>query len=352
MPTPVAPVIEGLRLVYTTDRQPGYRRVRSGRGFRYLLPDGSALRQAEELKRIKSLAIPPAYREVWICRKPSGHLQATGFDVRGRKQYRYHPLWHQYAGDRKFSSLPAFAASLPAIRAAAKRDLNSDELSRARVIAGVIALLDATGFRIGNRRYAKQNRSYGLSSLLSRHLKEQDGEIHFAFVGKAGLPHDLKVDSPSLIRLVHDLQDLPGQYLFRFEGSDGKWHDLETSDINGWLKEVGGGDFTAKQFRTWRATLECACLLGKVEVPESKSAKEKEIRTAIRATAEMLRHTVTTCRKFYIHPAIPALFKSGVLGRVMNSPPPRSAAFRGLRADEKKVLSLIRKATLVPAGQS
>lgn len=262
-------------------------------------------------------------------------------DARGRKQYRYHPLWHEHAGNRKFSLLPEFATALPAIRARVKRCLSSDDLSRDRVIAGIVALLDATGFRIGNRRYARENGSYGLSSLLAKHMKEEAGEISFHFRGKSGLDHEATIASPGMVKLLLDLQDLPGQRLFRYEGEDGCWHDVETADINAWLKETGGGDFTAKQFRTWRATVSCARRLGKNPPPQSKSEAEKEIRAAIRETAASLNHTVATCRKYYIHPAIPAAFRTGEIFRVMQRKPPGKSP-AGLTADERRIFPLLR----------
>ncbi len=333
-----------VRLVYTSDRMPGYKRVRQGRGFSFFLPDGSTLADRMERKRILSLAVPPAYTGVWICMLENGHLQATGMDARGRKQYRYHPGWHLHAGDRKFTLLPSFAAALPRIRAQVKRDLARPSLTRGRVIAGITALLDITGYRIGNSRYARDNRSFGLSSLLSRHLREEDGQLHLRFRGKSGQAHDTWITSPRLAGLINDLQDLPGQHLFRYEDSTGGWHDIGTADVNEWLKEVGGGEYTAKQFRTWKATVLCALELAREEPPDTRTACERVIREAIRTTAAILHHTPATCRKYYIHPALLAAYRSGDLFRIMKAPPPRlrrSDGTAGLHVDERRVFKVI-----------
>ncbi|RYD48530.1 MAG: DNA topoisomerase IB, partial [Verrucomicrobiaceae bacterium] len=249
---------KNMKLVFTTDQMPGYKRVRKGSGFSFLLPDGAVLTDKGERRRLMSLAVPPAYENVWICRLPNGHLQATGVDARKRKQYRYHPAWHESAADRKFGMLIEFAKALPRIRARVARDLGNSELTRERVIAGIVALLDLTGYRIGNSRYEKENRSYGLSSLLMKHVMEENGHLTLRFRGKSGGEHETEVSNPRLTQLVEELQELPGQHLFRYEDDSGSFHDIETEDVNNWLKEAGGGDYTAKQFRTWRATLLCA----------------------------------------------------------------------------------------------
>ncbi len=333
-------------LVFTHDAMPGYKRRRSGRGFSYLTPHGGVLHSAAERKRIASLVIPPAYESVWICLLPNGHLQATGLDQRGRKQYRYHPEWHLLTGDRKFESLPAFAMALPRIRRRVRAALAGESLNLDRIVAGIVALLDSTGFRIGNHRYAKENRSFGLSSLLSRHLSEQDGEWVLRFKGKSGKEHEAQIRDARISTLISELQDLPGQRLFRHEDESGSLHDIGTTDVNAWLKEAGGGDFTAKQFRTWRATLLCALELGKEPPPESEAACKRAEVAAIRSTAEALNHTPATCRKYYIHPGILRAYRTGDLHRVMQAKPPRlrrADESAKLKAHERRVLSLIEK---------
>lgn len=238
-------------LIFTSDNMPGYTRLKRGKGFSFKAPDGSTLASKSERKRILSLAIPPAYGNVWICMKPNGHLQATGLDARLRKQYRYHTQWHEHSANLKFGVLPDFAKSLPKIRSEYRKSLTHPALDRERVIAGILCLMDQTGYRIGNARYEKENRSYGLSSLLSRHATETEaGNVRLRFRGKSGQIHDTEIADPRLVKLVDDLQDLPGQHLFRYEDDDGKCHDIDSSDVNEWLKDITGGDFTAKQFRT------------------------------------------------------------------------------------------------------
>jgi len=333
-------------LVFTHDGMPGYSRRRSGRGFSYLTPQGSTLHSARERKRIASLVIPPAYESVWICQLANGHLQATGLDQRGRKQYRYHPSWQLLTADRKFELLPEFAKALPRIRRRVKAALASDSLDLERIVAGIIALLDSTGFRIGNHRYAKENRSFGVASLLSRHLSEQDGEWVLRFKGKSGKEHEAQIRDARIATLIGELQELPGQRLFRHEDEGGGWRDVGTTDVNAWLKEAGGGDFTAKQFRTWRATVLCALELGKEPPAESEAGLKRAEVAAIRITAEALNHTVATCRKYYVHPGILRAYRSGDLYRVMNAKPPRmrrADESAKLKADERRVLALIEK---------
>jgi DNA topoisomerase-1 len=333
-----------MRLIYTTDQMPGYRRIRRGKGFSYLLPDGSRLLDRAELKRILSLAIPPAYDQVWICSLENGHLQATGIDARRRKQYRYHPAWHASAADKKFGMLGEFAAALPRIRAALRRDLALPELSRERVIAGIVSLLDLTGYRIGNHRYVRENHSFGLSSLLMRHLKEDSGRLQLKFPGKSGQQHEAEIADRKLARLIAELQELPGQHLFRYEDEAGTCHDINTADVNDWLKQAGGGDYTAKQFRTWRATVLCARELAAEPPPLARTARDRTLREAIKATAAKLNHTATVCRKYYIHPALLTAYRSGALHRIMNAPAPRLRKSNGtaaLHADERRVYKLL-----------
>ncbi|MCW1924745.1 DNA topoisomerase IB [Luteolibacter arcticus] len=331
------------RLVFTHDGMPGYRRKRAGRGFCYELPDGALLRDKEERTRISSLAVPPAYEDVWICMLENGHLQATGLDQRGRKQYRYHPEWHRMAGDRKFLNLAGFAKALPGIRRKVRAALHDDGLERDRIIAGIVTLLDLTGFRIGNHRYVRENRSFGLASLLTRHARETDDGWWLRFRGKAGKEHRARINDAQVTALVQELQDLPGQYLFCYR--DGRrWRPIESGDVNAWLKEISGGDFTAKQFRTWKATVMCARELGRDLPPEGKTALKKAETIAIRTTAERLNHTPATCRSYYIHPAIFRAYRSGDLYQRMQSPPPRLRKSDGsalLHAEERRVLAAI-----------
>lgn len=333
--------LDAFKLAYTSETLPGIRRQRRGKGFAYFLPDGSLLTDEKELQRIASLVIPPAYKDVWICRVKNGHLQATGIDQRGRKQYRYHPLWHELANDRKFSNLPAFVSALPRIRSRVKEALKEEGMTRSRVIAGVVALLDQTGYRIGNEKYVKDNRSFGLASLLMKHLKQEDGEWVMRFKGKAGTLHEAEVKDPQLTSLLEELQDLPGQHLFRYEDDAGVCHDITTADVNAWMKEAGGGEFTAKQFRTWKATLICAKELSKTPPDESTAAIRRAIRQAVVATAAHLRHTPTTCRKYYLPPRLFTAYQTGRLFTGMSEPAASIRGFSGLHMDERRLLPLI-----------
>ncbi|MES2661418.1 MAG: DNA topoisomerase IB [Verrucomicrobiota bacterium] len=333
-----------MKLIYTTDQMPGYKRIRRGKGFSFLLPNGGPLLDREERRRILSLAIPPAYQDVWICTVGNGHLQATGIDARQRKQYRYHPAWHESAADRKFEMLGEFAAALPRIRACLRKELANSDLTRERVIAGIVALLDLTGYRIGNSRYVRENRTFGISSLLNRHLREEEGLLVLRFRGKAGNEHHAEIANPRLAQLVSELQDLPGQHLFCYEDADGMVHPIETTDVNQWLKEAGGGDYTAKQFRTWRATVLCAKELAAEPPPAASSVQDRIVREAIKSTALKLNHTPATCRKFYIHPALITAYRGGHLHKIMNSPPPRLSrknGTAGLRPNERKVFKIL-----------
>ncbi|WAC21465.1 DNA topoisomerase IB [Luteolibacter sp. SL250] len=337
-----------VRLVYTTDTMPGYRRHRRGTGFSFLQPDGKVLADRAERRRILSLAVPPAYEDVWICMLENGHLQATGIDARGRKQYRYHPQWHAGSADRKYGLLSSFAAALPRIRQQVAKALSRPTLTRDRVIAGIVALLDSTGYRIGNARYEKENRTFGLSTLLNRHLREADGQLTLRFRGKAGQEHLAEIANPRLVRLVSELQELPGQHLFRYEDRDGGLHDIGTADVNGWLKEITGGDYTAKQFRTWKATVLCARELAKEPPPDTRTARERVIRQSIKDTALRLHHTPATCRKYYIHPALLAAYRTGDLFRIMHALPPRlrrTDGTAGLRSDERRVHKILESRT-------
>jgi DNA topoisomerase-1 len=314
-----------------------------GRGFSYRLPGGDLLEDRSERARISSLAVPPAYEDVWICMRENGHLQATGIDQRGRKQYRYHPDWHRRAGDRKFQEIANFAKALPAIRRKVREALTSEGLEYDRIIAGIVTLLDKTGFRIGNRRYVQENHSFGLASLLTRHVRDSDDGLQLRFKGKAGKEHRAQINDAQVIALVEELQELPGQYLFCHRNGR-RWKPVESGDVNAWLKEISGGDFTAKQFRTWRATVMCARELGHEPPPQGKTALKKAETAAIRTTAERLHHTPATCRSYYIHPAIFRAYRTGDLHRRMNSPAPRLRKSDGsalLHADERRTLAVI-----------
>jgi DNA topoisomerase-1 len=299
----------GLR--YVTDGSPGIARRHNGAGFRYLSADGKPLRNAAELRRIKSLAIPPAWKEVWICPSPNGHLQATGRDAKGRKQYRYHPRWREIRDQTKYDRMIAFGAVLPAIRDRVDKDLALPGLPRAKVIATVVKLLEVTLIRVGNEEYARQNRSFGLTTLRSKHVEVNGAKIRFAFRGKSGVRFDLDVHNRRLAKIVARCQDLPGQELFQYFDDDGELRSVTSTHINDYLREVTGQDFTAKDFRTWAGTVLAARALRELKPFESAAHAKRNVVSAIETVAKKLGNTRAVCRKCYIHPAVINAYMEG-----------------------------------------
>lgn len=311
-------------LVYVSDSEPGIRRVSKGERFAYLNVDGKTLRDARTLERIARLAIPPAYTDVWICKHERGHLQATGHDARGRKQYRYHPEWRSARDNAKFERMIAFGESLPRLRRRIARDLALTGLPRDKVLAVVVSLLDATRIRIGNAEYARDNASFGLTTLKNRHVQfVREGRARFSFRGKGGLAHDVTVNDKRLSRIVRRCQDLPGQQLFQYLDDKGDRHPITSDLVNAYLKDAMGEDFTAKDFRTWSATLSAIHLLAATPLPDvsnaggnrrtSERAFKSAIVATIKAVAEELRNTPTVARKSYINPVVFAAWRSGAL---------------------------------------
>jgi DNA topoisomerase I len=291
-------------LRYVTDRQPGLRRQAIRDGFRYLDPDGSTVRDEATLKRIRSLAIPPAWTEVWICGRANGHLQATGRDARGRKQYKYHPRWRTVRDETKYGRLALFAETLPRIRAAVQSDLALPGLPRSKVLAIVVRLLETTFIRVGNEEYARTNKSFGLTTLKNRHVDIQGSSVKFRFVGKSGRAHQVKVSDKRVARLVKRMRDLAGQDLFQYLDDDGEPQPITSADVNEYLRAVSGEEFTAKDFRTWAGTLLAARRLSASDPFESKGSAKKAAVAAVEAVAVELGNTPAVCRKCYIHPAV------------------------------------------------
>lgn len=294
----------GLR--YVSDRMPGIRRIGTGKTFRYLMPDGRLVRDPETLQRIRSLVIPPAWTEVWICPRPDGHLQASGRDARKRKQYRYHNRWREFRDETKFDRMVAFGKVLPKIRARVKRDLSLPGLSKEKVLATLVSLLERTFIRIGNEEYSKQNNSFGLTTLRDHHVAFSGAgtKIHFYFRGKSGKRHAIDLEDPHLARIVRRLKDLPGYELFQYIDDDGQQRSIDSSDVNDYLREITGQDFTAKDFRTWAGTVLAASALCKLIQFETERQAKKHIVAAIETVAARLGNTVAVCRKCYIHPAV------------------------------------------------
>ena len=328
-------------LVYVSDTAPGVRRVRRGDAFEYLLRDGTKLSDRDELDRIAKLAIPPAYDDVWICANPRGHLQATGRDARGRKQYRYHPKWRVTRDAQKFERMPAFADALPRMRRRLRRDLALAGMPRDKVLAIVVSLLDATRLRIGNDEYARDNASYGLTTLKNRHAQfVGDGKLVLRFVGKGGAVHEIAVGDRRLARLVRRCQELPGQRLFQYVDDSGETRPIDSDQVNAYLKECMGEDFTAKDFRTWNATLRAIQIMHSTPLPQRMSERALAgcIAQAVKQVAAGLRNTPTVCRKSYINPIVFDAWRCGALHDAI-----REQIARAPRKAERIVATFLRK---------
>jgi DNA topoisomerase-1 len=291
-------------LQYVSDLRPGMTRRRKGSGFNYLNPNGTLLRDPRHLQRINALAIPPAWRNVWICPNPLGHLQATGRDARGRKQYRYHPRWRDVRDEAKYDRILDFAAALPALRRRTAADLSAPGLSRRKVIAAVIRLLEKTMIRVGNAEYARANRSFGLTTMQDNHASISGARIRFRFRGKSGRFHDITFNDARLARIVRKCQELPGRELFQYIDASGTVQDIGSTDVNDYLREVTGRYFTAKDFRTWTGTVLAATALQEMKEFASSSQAKRNVLAAVDAVAGILGNTRSVCRKCYVHPVI------------------------------------------------
>jgi DNA topoisomerase-1 len=301
----------GLR--YGTDQAPGIQRVRRGRGFAYLDRDGKTIREDATLARIRKLAIPPAWTDVWICPAPDGHLQATGRDARGRKQYRYHPLWRARRDEVKFDRLIEFAEALPRIRRRTNHDLGLPGLPREKVLAGIVRLLELTLIRVGNDEYARLNRSFGLTTMRGRHARATTSGVRFRFRGKSGQLHEVGIQDRQLAGLVRRCQELPGQDLFQYVDEDGEIRDVRSDDVNDYLREASRADVTAKDFRTWAGTVAAYRALRGEETPASTRAARKTIVRAMREAAERLGNTPAVARQAYVHPAVIEAYANGAV---------------------------------------
>jgi DNA topoisomerase-1 len=301
----------GLR--YVSDLSPGILRRRVGRGFTYIGPNGRRIKNREELARIKSLAIPPAWIDVWICPNARGHIQATGRDARRRKQYRYHPQWRQIRDETKYHKITAFGEALPVIRERVSADLLKEGLPREKVLAAVIRILDTTLLRIGNQEYARMNDSFGLTTLLDRHVDVAGSELRFRFRGKGGKVHAVSVEDLRLARIVKRCQDLPGEELFQYLDDDGEQRAIESGDVNDYLRDISGEEFSAKDFRTWGGTVLAAeALVRQGEFANPTEAKSNVVQ-AIKDVAEQLNNTPEVCRSSYVHPEVIEAYLDGSL---------------------------------------
>jgi DNA topoisomerase-1 len=300
-------------LLYVSDEEPGIRRKKSGKGFTYVKPDGAKVEDKATLDRIRSLAIPPAYTDVWICSKANGHIQATGRDAKGRKQYRYHSAFREVRESTKYEHMLEFARGLPAIRKTIDEHMSLRGLPREKVLATVVHLLENTLIRVGNSDYVKQNKSYGLTTLRDPHVKVEGAELRFQFKGKSGKTWKLQVKDRRIARIVKACQDLPGQDLFQYLDENGEQQSISSADVNAYLKEITGRDITAKDFRTWAGTVLAALALTEFEEFDSEAKAKKNIRAAIEKVSSRLGNTPSICRKCYVHPEVFSSYLDGEL---------------------------------------
>jgi DNA topoisomerase-1 len=329
-------------LRYVSDRAPGIRRYRAGRGFRYVAPDGSPVRDFGTRRRIRMLAIPPAWTEVWICPTATGHIQAIGRDARGRKQYRYHARWRETRDATKYARLTHFAGRLPGIRRRVAQDLERPGLPREKVVATVVGLLEISLIRVGNVEYAEANGSFGLTTLRARHVRVEGSKLRFEFRGKGGKHHVVDVSDRRLARIVRQCQDLPGHELFQYVDEGGRRQTIGSADVNAYLRESAGDAFTAKDFRTWAGSvLALQALRG--HVYRSKTEARRNVTDAIKTVARRLGNTPAICRTCYVHPAVVvAYMKRGLAPRASRATGSGSSP-AGLSSDERALLAILRR---------
>jgi DNA topoisomerase-1 len=329
----------GLR--YVSDTMPGIRRKKAGKGFAYVGQDGKPIRDEKELARIRSLAIPPAYTDVWICPSPNGHIQATGRDARGRKQYRYHPKWREVRDETKFGRMLVFSEVLPRIRERVERDLSRPDLPRQKVLATVVRLLECTRIRVGNDEYARANRSFGLTTLQDRHVEISGPNLRFEFRGKSGKMHEVSINDRRLARIVQRCQALPGEDLFQYVDQEGVRQTIGSGDVNDYIKEISGEEFTAKDFRTWAGTLLAVAALTEAGKWTSQKQAKSNVLRAIDRVAEQLNNTRAVCRKYYVHPAVFDSYLAGTMAKILHNGT-KPAAKSALNREEAAVVRLLR----------
>lgn len=317
--------------------------MKSGRGFRYLDIDGRPLRDKETLARIKSLVIPPAWSDIWICPNPNGHLQVTGRDARGRKQSRYHPRWREIRDETKYERMLLFGMELPHIRERVEQDLKMAGLPRPKVLATIVRLMETTLIRIGNEEYARQNKSYGLTTMRNKHVDVDGATVTFHFQGKSGVKHTVDINDRRIARIVQQCQDIPGYELFQYVDKEGKHHSVDSADVNEYLRQITNLDFTAKDFRTWAGSLLTCMTLRAFEAFESEKEARKNVVQAIKTVATRLGNTPSVCRKCYVHPAVLEWYMSGTMSEKKRQPENHGEMPEELRREEAILLKLLRK---------
>lgn len=332
---------ESAGLRYVSDTMPGIRRKRAGKGFTYAGPDGKTIRNREQVARLRSLAIPPAYTDVWICPVANGHIQATGRDARGRKQYRYHAKWREARDETKFGRMLAFSDVLPRIREQLERDLSLPHLPLRKILAAVVSLLESTCIRVGNDEYARSNRSFGLTTLQDRHVEISGSKLQFEFRGKSGKTHQVSVTDRRLARIVQRCQALPGEDLFQYVDDDGARQAIGSGDVNDYIREISGEELTAKDFRTWAGTILAVGALTEIGPWSSQGEAKSNVLKAIDRVAEQLNNTRAVCRKYYVHPAVFESYLGGILLESLQNGT-EAAARNGLEPEEAAVVRLLR----------
>lgn len=329
-------------LVYVSDKDPGIERKKKGKNFIYYF-HGKEVKDDEELLRIKHLVIPPAWEKVWICKKENGHLQATGYDVKGRKQYRYHPHWNALRNHTKFYRIHDLGKVLPQIRQQLQKDLRQSELTERKVLAVVVSLMERTNIRIGNSFYEKANGSFGLTTLKDRHVTFNGNAVTFSFVGKKGVSHKVKLKNKKLAALIKKCRDVPGKELFQYYDEEGQHHSIDSGTVNNYIREISGKDFTAKDFRTWAGTVQAFLALKSIGCCESKTEAKRKIVEALDIVSSHLGNTRTVCKKYYVHPLMLSLYESNKLEKYFNSIDEieKNEKTGGLSAEEKMVMKIL-----------
>jgi DNA topoisomerase-1 len=335
----------GLR--YVSDDKPGIRRRRRGKGFIYLDPEGRVIHDAAILQRIRALVIPPAWEDVWICTSPNGHIQVTARDAKGRKQYRYHPRWREVRDATKYGRLLEFARVLPKLRRRVKTDLRRPNMPREKILATIVRLLETTFIRIGNEEYARTNKSFGLTTMRTRHVNVTGSTLKFRFRGKSGKLHSITLTDPKVAKIIKRCQDLPGQELFQYIDGAGEMQTITSADVNQYLREITAQDFTAKDFRTWAGTVLAACALVEYEIVESEAEAKKNMVAAIAAVAAQLGNTPAVCRKCYVHPSVLEAYLERELPDSLKQHNGHRQAHQStiLRPEEKAVMKFLEQRT-------
>jgi DNA topoisomerase I len=332
----------GLR--YVTDTKPGIQRKPWRKTFRYFNPDGTMLRDIDTLARIKSLVVPPAWTDVWICPNPKGHLQVTGRDARGRKQSRYHPRWREVRDETKYERMMIFGVALPKIRECIERDLSLPSLPRQKVLATIVRLMETTLIRVGNEEYARQNHSYGLTTMRNKHVDVAGSTVTFSFQGKSGIKHTVDITDRRIAKIVQRCQDIPGYELFQYVDKDGTQHSIDSADVNEYLREISEQDFTAKDFRTWAGSVLACELLYEFETFDSQTQAKRNVVQAIKSVASRLGNTPSVCKKCYVHPAVLDSYMSGaMLKTVKRQVQEQDSDSRELQRRELDLLDLLRR---------